>query len=89
MDRAEAHEMAQQELKVIEAAGYAIASEHLDTATLKDVTSPAGNGYEIELSYQWKDLEHEEILVICRVSSRKWFTHEHLEESVTLSSESA
>lgn len=86
MDRAEAHKLAHDELKKIEQAGYAIATEHVDTAALKVVSSPTGTTYEIELSYHWKDTVHDEILVICRVTSKKWFTHEHIEEAITLDS---
>ena len=87
MDRSEAHEIADGELKSIKSGGYALASEHLDTAMLKTATSATGATYEIELSYQWKGAEHEEILVICRVTTKKWFTHQYIEESITLASE--
>ena len=86
MDRSEAQQLAQTELRAIRDGGYALASEHLDTATLKMVTCATGSVYEVELSYQWKGAEHEEILVICRVSAKKWFTHQYVEESITLSS---
>ena len=86
MDRSEAHELAESELRSIKSAGYALASEHLDTAMLKTVTSAAGATYEIELSYQWKGAEHEEILIICRVTTKKWFTHQYIEDSSTLAS---
>jgi len=86
MDRSEAHELADSELRSIKSGGYVLASEHLDTAALKTVVAPTGASYEVELSYQWKDAAHEEILVICRVTTNKWFTHQYVEESITLSS---
>lgn len=85
MDRSEGHELAQVELDAIKDAGYAVASEHLDTAMLKTVRSATGAAYEIELSYQWKSIEQDEILVICRVTAQKWFTHQYIEDSITLS----
>jgi len=87
MDRAEAYKLAQDELGEIEEAGYIAASEHIDTIALKEVTSLSGKAYEIELSYLWKESEHEDILVICRVTSKSWFTHQQLEESITLCSD--
>lgn len=84
MDRAEAYKIAQDELGVIDEAGYIAALEHIDTVALKDVTSPSGRAYEIELSYLWRGPENEDILVVCRVISKSWFTHQQLEESITL-----
>lgn len=86
MDLAEAYELALKELRVIENAGYGVASEHIETIFQKDVPAASGTTYEVELTYVWEGAEHEEILVICRVTSKSWFKHEHLEESVTLCS---
>ena len=76
--------MARDELSKIEAAGYAAASEHIDTVSLKDMSVPGGDSYEVELSYLWKDREQASILAICRVTSKSWFERNQLEESVTL-----
>ncbi|MDX1734034.1 MAG: hypothetical protein R3228_06700 [Halioglobus sp.] len=84
MDEEEAQALAQEELSRVEAAGYAVASEHIDTVVLKEVHGASGTGYEIEVSYQWRGGEHEEILVICRVTSKEWFSHRHVEESLHL-----
>lgn len=84
MDRIEAHTVAQGELGNIEEAGYATASEHVGTIALKNISAASGKIYEIELSYHWKDKEQVSILIICRVTSRKWFEHQRLDESVTL-----
>jgi hypothetical protein len=90
MDRAEAYTIARDELASIECAGYGVASEHIDTIVLKDVSANSGSLYEVELSYLWKDQACEEILVICRVTSKKkdWFGHKQVEESIILCSPS-
>jgi hypothetical protein len=84
MDRVEAYKLARDELGKVEEAGFAAASEHIDMISLKDVSAPSGKTFEIELSYLWKDTDQEEILAICRVTSKSWFEHERLEESITL-----
>ncbi|MFT4822542.1 MAG: hypothetical protein ACI9J0_000453 [Cryomorphaceae bacterium] len=86
MDRAEAYLLAQNELNATEGAGYGVASEHIDTIVLKDVVAASGITYEVELSYLWKRTEQDQILVICRVTSKNWFQHEQLERSITLCS---
>jgi hypothetical protein len=86
MNRKEAYKVAHDELLQIEGDGYAIASEHIETTHLKQISGASGSKYDVEISYLWKDQEHEEILVICRVTSKDWFSHEHLEESLVLSS---
>ncbi len=84
MDQTEAHQIAHNELKVIEEHGYAVASELVETDTRKDVTAPSGTTYTVEVSYHWKELAHESILVICTVSSKRMFSHQHVEESLVL-----
>ena len=89
MDRAEALSLAKKELDSIRQAGYGAAAEHIDTVQQKCVTDDSGHGYDLEVSYLWEDLEHENILVICRVTSKTWFAHERLEASVTLAASAA
>jgi len=89
MDRTEACRISNNELSVIESAGYAIASGHIETAVLKKVTTAGGASYEVELSYHWKEQEHENILVICTVTSKSWFTYDRIEGSITLSTKPA
>jgi hypothetical protein len=84
MDRAEAYELASRELGLIESGGYGAAAEHIDTAAQKVVSVSSGNSYDVEISYHWKEARHEHILVICTVTSKSWFAHEKLEESLTL-----
>ena len=84
MDKTEARTLARHSLAAIAAEGYGAAAEHVDTVHLGNVTADSGTDYELETSYLWKDKEHEDILVICRVTSKGWFSHEHLEESITL-----
>ena len=86
MDRVEAHELARSELKKIQNAGYGAAAEHIDTVILKEEAAASGTPYEVELSHLWEGPAQDKILVICRIGSKAWFKHEHLEESVTLSS---
>ena len=86
MDRVEAYELARKELSTIEISGYGVASEHIDTVFHKDVSAVSGTTYDVELTYAWEGSEHEEILVFCVVTSKSWFKHEHLEESITLCS---
>ena len=86
MDRAEAYELVRNELSIIENAGYGVVAGHIDTVVLKEVSAASGTSYEVELSYLWEDPEREKILVICRVTSKSWFKHEQLEESVILCS---
>ena len=84
MDRNEACEIARSELRAIEASGYAVASEHIETVALKEVSGLNGASYKVELSYHWDGDNQESIRVICRVTAKHWFSHEHLEESITL-----
>jgi hypothetical protein len=86
MDRVEAHKLAQNALNAIESAGYGVASGHVDTIVQNEVSVESSDTYDIELSYLWEGPEHEEILVICRVTSRRWFQHQLLEASITLQS---
>ncbi|MGB1142093.1 MAG: hypothetical protein ACPG1A_14420 [Halioglobus sp.] len=84
MDKAEARALAQASLATIASDGYGAAAEHVDTVHLDQVTADSGTHYEMETSYLWKGEAHEDILVICRITSKHWFSHEHLEESITL-----
>jgi hypothetical protein len=86
IDREEAHKVARNELGVIERAGYVVASELIDTIILKDVCADSGISYAVELSYLWKDEECAEILVICNITSKEWFRHQQVQESITLCS---
>ena len=87
MNRSDANSVTRQYLHDIACAGYATASEHVETIILKNVTTACGGNYEVELSYLWKDEERVEILVICKITSKDWFRHEQLQESITLCSE--
>jgi hypothetical protein len=90
VNRTDACAVARNELKAIANAGYAVASAHIDTVSLKQVATESGSRFEVELSYLWNDLEHEEILVICRITSPKdWFRHDEVQESITLCSQPA
>ena len=84
MDRSEARQLAQKELQVIADAGYPSAAEHIETVICKEVCAADGTHYDMELSYHWKGEVHEDILVICTLTSKDWFSHERLEESTTL-----
>jgi hypothetical protein len=86
MNRAEAYILAKNELNVIESDGYGTASQHIETIIQKSVSAPSGSDYDVELSYLWENSNNDKILVICRVSSRNWFQHEQLEETITLCS---
>ena len=86
MDKSEAHILAQTELNAIQAAGYGIASQHVETVQLKEVSAASGTHYQVEVSYLWQNANHDSILVICRINSKTWFEHQQLEESITLSS---
>jgi len=87
VNRTEACAVARDELDAIERAGYGLASEHVDTVILKDISTADGNNYEVELSYLWKDEECEQILVICKITAKDWFRHEQLQESIILGSD--
>ncbi len=87
MDRSQARNLAQNELKVVLDAGYTVASEHIDTSTRREVCDGNGKSYALELSYHWAGEEHDSILVICTVTSKDWFSHQRLEESLTLQAE--
>ena len=84
MNRAEAGELALSELRLVEREGCGCASKHLGTSTRKALTADSGTRYDVELSYHWKGDSHEEILVICTVTSKDWFSHERVEKSLTL-----
>jgi hypothetical protein len=88
MNRTDACALARDELRAIAAAGYGVASAHIDTVTLKPVSTASGGSFEVELSYLWNDLEHQEIRVICRITSPKdWFRHDEVQESIILCSD--
>lgn len=86
MDQEEASSLAHFELTAVELAGFGAASERVETIALKNISADSGVPYEVELSYHWRDEECEEIMVICRVTSKAWFRHHRFEQSITLCS---
>ena len=86
MDRTEPYKIAQDQLISVEDQGFDAAREYIGSILERDALGESGSKFDVELIYEWFDLEQSKIRVTCRVTSLNWQKHAQLEEGITLSS---
>lgn len=84
MDRTEAYKIAQDELVRVEQEGFESALSNLGASLQEDISGPSGDLYNVELIFQEHNDRKRRVKVTCSVTSKNWFRHEQLSESVIL-----
>ena len=84
MDKAEAYKIAQRQLLIVENNSYENAYFKVNSKSQSEVTGAAGVSYEVELFYTWGNKEKNSIKVACSVTTKNWYQHEQLTESITI-----
>lgn len=81
MDRSEAYKLAQQKLLEAEELGYEVAAK---LATQAGTTTLESGQFGIDIAYSWANKKGASVKVTCTVTSRNWYKHEQIQESIVL-----